>query len=243
MKKILSVAMICGFLLMVSCQNKTKDQTTTEPTSADSVQVDSLAQAQKYNTLPIQTVDELMATIDEQVGQTVRIMGLCGHVCHETRRRLFLKSDSTKNMIRCVPEDKAPYEIALETQNLLVVGTVVEDRIDEAYLQNWEKELKEAAQQAPKEAQETDEARAQALKNAGAGGHDGEHAGQDVDAEAVEGACATEKEEHHATGHTPEEQIADFRAQIAARQAKEGKDYLSFYHIVSVQLEPVVIQK
>jgi len=239
MKKILSVAMICGFLLMVSCQNKTKDQMTTEPTGVDSVQVDSLAQAQKYNTLPIQTVDELMATIEEQVGQTVRITGLCGHVCHETRRRLFLRSDSTNNMIRCIPEDNAPYEIALETQDLLVVGTVVEDRIDEAYLQNWEKELKEAAEKAPEEAKEAGEARAQAMKNAGAS----EHAGEKVEAEAVEGACATEKEEHHETGNTPKERIADFRAQIAERQAKEGKDYLSFYHIISVQLEPVVIQK
>lgn len=46
--------------------------------------------------------------------------------------------------------------------------------------------------------------------------------------------CDTEKKARQEKADTPEGRIADFRARIAARQADEGKDYLSFYHVDAV---------
>ena len=87
-----------------------------------------------------------------------------------------------------------------------ITGQLVEDRIDEAYLQNWEEQLK-----------------AQAAKEHGEG----------------KAGCANEKKARGETADTPEARIADFRKQIAEREAQEGKAYLSFYHIdaTSYQIE------
>ena len=46
-----------------------------------------------------------------------------------------------------------------------------------------------------------------------------------------EAACSTEKKARGETANTPEARIADFRAKIADRKAKTGKDYLSFYFL------------
>ena len=48
-----------------------------------------------------------------------------------------------------------------------------------------------------------------------------------------EAGCDSEKKARGETGNTVEERIADFRAQIAERKAKEGKDYLSFYYVTA----------
>ncbi len=46
--------------------------------------------------------------------------------------------------------------------------------------------------------------------------------------------CATEQEsEGVAVGSSEMERVNDFRARIAERKAKEGKDYLSLYHIAA----------
>lgn len=49
--------------------------------------------------------------------------------------------------------------------------------------------------------------------------------------------CTTEKSARKEVGNTPEERIANFRARIAERTEKEGKAYLSFYHVVATSYE------
>ena len=53
-----------------------------------------------------------------------------------------------------------------------------------------------------------------------------------------EGGCATEKKARNeeATSST-DERIAKFRERIALRNAEEGKNYLSFYHVVATNYE------
>ena len=73
------------------------------------------------------------------------------------------------------------------------------DRIDEAYLAEWERSIADAAAQ--------------------------QH-GTD------EGGCTTEKQARgESQTASTAQRIADFRARIADRKAREGKEYLSFYHI------------
>ena len=80
-----------------------------------------------------------------------------------------------------------------------------EQRVDEAYLQQWEAQLKETSDQ--------------------------KHG------EEGEGGCSTEKKARGETANTPQTRIADFRAKIADRQAKEGKVYLSFYYMQATGYE------
>ncbi len=47
-----------------------------------------------------------------------------------------------------------------------------------------------------------------------------------------ETGCSAEQQAHGETvANSEEKRIAAFRARIADRKAKEGKEYLSFYHI------------
>ena len=88
-----------------------------------------------------------------------------------------------------------------ETVNNLVriTGKLVEQRIDEAYLTEWEAQVK--AQTAEKHG-------------------------------TTEQGCASEqKARGEAPANSIEERITNFRQRIADRQAKEGKNYLSFYYI------------
>lgn len=56
--------------------------------------------------------------------------------------------------------------------------------------------------------------------------------------DAGEGGCATEKKARNENvSHTTDERIANFRERIAARNAEEGKNYLSFYHVVATNYE------
>ena len=48
---------------------------------------------------------------------------------------------------------------------------------------------------------------------------------------------STEKKARGETANTPEARIADFRAKIADRKAKTGKDYLSFYFVEASSYE------
>ena len=52
-----------------------------------------------------------------------------------------------------------------------------------------------------------------------------------------EAGCSTEKKARSETANTPEARIADFRAKIADRKAKTGKDYLSFYFVEASSYE------
>lgn len=52
-----------------------------------------------------------------------------------------------------------------------------------------------------------------------------------------ESGCSTEKASRGETGNTVAERIADFRAKIAARQAADGKPYLSFYYVEALGYE------
>lgn len=55
--------------------------------------------------------------------------------------------------------------------------------------------------------------------------------------EKGEGGCSSEKAARGETANTDAERIADFRAKIAARQAAEGKAYLSFYYVEALSYE------
>ena len=80
-----------------------------------------------------------------------------------------------------------------------VTGTLVEDRIDEAYLAEWEREVKD-----------------QLAEQHGEG----------------EAGCSAEQQARgESVASSVGERIAGFRARIADRKAKEGKEYLSFYHV------------
>lgn len=153
-------------------------------------------------------IDDLLVSADSLNGELVNVEGICTHVCQHGGKKLFLMGDNEDHTIRV----EANEEIGQFSQDALnslvsVTGILTEERIDEAYLVAWEEELK---------------------------ANTAEEHGKNTQA-----GCTTEKK---ARGENPESdsaamRIADFRQRIAKRQQEEGKNYLSFYHIVADQYE------
>ena len=140
-------------------------------------------------------VDSLLKNAETLVGQPVVVEGVCTHICqHGTQT---IRIDAGEKVGKFTPE----------TVNSLVRinGTLNEERIDEAFLSQWE-----------------EQAKAQAAAQHGTAGS----------------SCESDQK---ARGETPvnsvEERISNFRKRIAERQAKEGKNYLSFYSVTADSYE------
>lgn len=152
-------------------------------------------------------VDALLGGAADLLGKDVTVEGICTHICQHGGKKIFLMGTDDTQMIRIEAGDAiGAFDAGCVNNVVRVKGRLVEERIDEAYLEAWERRVAEA----------TDEQH-------GTG----------------EGGCTTEKqargESQAAT--TTAQRIADFRARIADRQAKEGKAYLSFYHVAGESYE------
>ena len=137
-------------------------------------------------------IDSLLANAETLADQAVTIEGVCTHACKHGATKIFLMGKLGSFDTKCV------------NSIVRVNGTLKEQRVDEAYLQQWEAQLKAA---------------------------NAEKHGES------EGGCSSEKKARGETANTPEKRIADFRAQIAKRQAESGKPYLSFYYLEATDYE------
>lgn len=161
----------------------------------------------------IVSVDSLLANADNFVGKTVTIEGVCSHLCQHGGKKAFILGSDQNTMIRCDGTEEMGWAFPAESVHkvLRIKGVVKEERIGEEQVQAMERQHSEqAARIAAEQNQET----AVEFEQKAAGGCETERkaAGQ----ENIETFAA---------------QMADYRARIAARQAKEGKPYLSFYAI------------
>ncbi len=167
-----------------SCKSNKKDTTEQDAPQAKTMQV-----------------DDALAKMDEMVGDTVEIEGVCMHLCRHSGRKMFLMGSDDTQILRVESVELGePFKQECLEHIVYVKGIVREERIDEDYLNEWEKEL----------------------------------AGMEQHGEGAEG-CGAEKQSRQETANTPEARIADFRTKIAERKSKEGKAYLSFYHIDAVK--------
>ena len=154
---------------------------------------------QQETTVTTLQVDDVLAKAESLVDQEVAIEGLCTHICSHGGGKIFLMgSDDTKTIRVMAGEKIGAFEKECVNTMVTVKGILKEQRIDEAYLLNWEEQIK-----------------SQTEEKHGEG----------------EGGCSSEKKARGEEANTPADRIADFRAKIAERQAKEGKNYLSFYHV------------
>lgn len=161
----------------------------------------------------IVSVDSLLANADNFVGKTVTIEGVCSHLCQHGGKKAFILGSDQNTMIRCDGTEEMGWAFPAESVHkvLRIKGVVKEERIGEEQVQAMERQHSE---QAARIAAEQNQEAAVEFEQKAAGGCETERkaAGQ----ENIETFAA---------------QMADYRARIAARQAKEGKPYLSFYAI------------
>ena len=149
-------------------------------------------------------IDSLLANAETLADQAVTIEGVCTHACKHGATKIFLMGSDDTQMIRVEAGKLGSFDTKCVNSFVRVNGTLKEQRVDEAYLQHWEAQLKAA---------------------------NAEKHGES------EGGCSSEKKARGETANTPEKRIADFRAQIAKRQAESGKPYLSFYYLEATDYE------
>lgn len=160
------------------------------------------------------SVDQLLADASDLVGDTVTVEGVCSHLCKHGGRKAFLVGSADSVMIRCeaFPAMGEPFPKSVIRHPLAVKGVVREERIDEEAVASMEAQYAESLK-----------TQADSVKENGA---------------SHENGCSTEKAAKGQKGLTTfEERMADYRAKIAAREAAEGKPYLSFYYLEAISYE------
>lgn len=186
-----SLTLLLGMTLgLASCgndSNKSKEQTSAEEVTPAALEV-----------------DQVLADPDSLVGDTIEIEGICTHICKHGGGKIFLMgSDDTKTLRVEAGESIGSFPQETVNSIVRVTGVLVEDRIDEDYLAQWEAQIADQA----KETQ-------------------------------GEGGCAADmKANAEAATNSVRERIANFRSRIAERTEREGKPYVSLYHMEGLSYE------
>ena len=186
-----SLTLLLGMALgLASCggdSNKSKAQTSAEEANPAALEV-----------------DQVLADPDSLVGDTIKVEGVCTHICKHGGGKIFLMgSDDTKTLRVEAGESIGSFPQETVNSIVRVTGVLVEDRIDEDYLAQWEAQIADQA----KEAQ-------------------------------GEGGCAADmKANAEAEANSVRERIANFRSRIAERTEREGKAYVSLYHMEGLSYE------
>lgn len=130
-KQILFSLALAGALTLASCGNGTQNSNTA--TTAESQAVAAT----------VMDVDSLLASAEMLVDQPITVEGICTHICAKGGGKLFMMGSDDTKTIRVEAGDKIgrfPQDVV---NNIVTInGILREQRIDEAYLAQWEEQVK-----------------------------------------------------------------------------------------------------
>ena len=90
-------------------------------------------------------IDSLLTNAESLAGKEVTIEGVCTHTCKHGAKKIFLMGSDDTQVIRVEAGTLGAFDPKCVNAIVRVTGTLKEQRIDEAYLQNWEAQLKAQA--------------------------------------------------------------------------------------------------
>jgi len=104
---------------------------------------DKSGEAKTVDEIVTINVNDFLSNPDSFVGKEVIISGTTVHVCREGGKRMFMIGEDPDKRLQIKAGEQIPsFAVELEGSDVLVTGMVDELRIDEAYLTQWENELK-----------------------------------------------------------------------------------------------------
>lgn len=104
-------------------------------------------QKKAENTIEKIKIEDLMANIDNYIDTDIAIGGIVNHVCAHGGKRLFLVSENSDVTIKVIPTEAfGVFNKELEGSSVYVYGIVKELRIDDAYINDLEKEMSEGVE-------------------------------------------------------------------------------------------------
>ena len=122
-KWMVAVAMIAACLVMVSCGGGKKQQAAEEA-------------------VVTMSIDDVMAKASGLVEQEVTIEGVCTHTCSHGAKKMFLVGSDDTKTLRIEAGELGAFDTKVVNNVVTVKGIIKEERIDEAYLVDWETRLK-----------------------------------------------------------------------------------------------------
>ena len=96
------------------------------------------------NSTNVLTIDQLLTDADSLQGTDVVIEGVCTHTCQHGATKIFLMGSDDTKIIRIEAGQLGSFDTKCVNSIVKVWGKLVEQRIDEAYLQKWESQAAEA---------------------------------------------------------------------------------------------------
>lgn len=88
------------------------------------------------------SIDNLLVHADSLANKEVTIEGICTHTCKHGATKIFLMGSDDTKTIRVEAGPLGSFDTKCINAIVTVTGTLKEQRVDEAYLQNWEAKLK-----------------------------------------------------------------------------------------------------
>lgn len=88
------------------------------------------------------SIDDVMAKAADLVEQTVVIEGVCTHTCSHGAKKMFLVGSDDTKTLRIEAGELGAFDTKVVNNVVTVKGTLKEERIDEAYLLDWEARVK-----------------------------------------------------------------------------------------------------
>ena len=126
----IAAAIMALFFIGTSCSNKQKSTEETATTEQASGAME---------------IDDLLANAESLTDQEVTIEGVCTHACKHGATKIFLMGSDDTQTIRVEAAKLGSFDTKCVNSIVRVTGTLKEQRVDEAYLQQWESRLKAAA--------------------------------------------------------------------------------------------------
>ena len=138
MKKVLFLLVAVAFLGACNNSKTTSENTETiEVTKNTSISIDSF-----------------LIVAGDYIGEELTVMGTADHVCKHGGKRIKLVSTETGESIHGeASETMGTFDAEVEGSDVLITGIVLETRIDETYLDEWEAKIKESIENEEEEAE------------------------------------------------------------------------------------------
>ncbi|MDP2721260.1 MAG: hypothetical protein Q8O72_00770 [Bacteroidales bacterium] len=135
MKKfIFSLVMLA--LIGTACQNS---QVKNETAAQESLEV-------KMDEIALVSIADFDSLAGNYVGKQVKLEGTIDHICRHGGQRAFVVIPESGARVKITPDETiAAFNTELEGNQIVLIGLVEEQRIDEAYIKEWEEEIKAGA--------------------------------------------------------------------------------------------------
>jgi len=107
------------------------------------VKTDTPSQEVVVEEIVMVAIPDFDSLAEQYIGKQIQLAGTVDHICKHGGQRAFLVSPESEARIKITPDEHiAAFNSNLEGNQVIITGIVEEQRIDEAYIMDWEQEVK-----------------------------------------------------------------------------------------------------